>query len=88
MRYQIEFTPRAEKYFALLPKSIQKRIVAKLQFFEKKENPLSFAKKLQGEKELFRFRIGDYRVIFTPQNAQTFIILLVLKIGHRREIYD
>jgi len=48
-------------------------------------NPLAFThqvKKLQGE-HILRFRIGDYRVLFTEDG----IILRVLRIGHRREVY-
>jgi mRNA interferase RelE/StbE len=49
------------------------------------ESPLSFVnqvKKLQGENAL-RLRVGDYRVLFTEDG----VILRVLRIGHRREIY-
>jgi len=43
---------------------------------------LNQVKKLQGA-EVLRFRVGDYRVLFTEDR----IILNVLRIGHRREVY-
>jgi len=60
----------------------------KIEFYEKTKKPLSFAKKLKGFDDRFSFRVGDYRIIVTPKNSDTFIILVVLKIGHRREVYD
>ena len=41
--------------------------------------------KLQGEGELFRVRVGDYRIVYQIQNAV--LVVLVVQIGHRREIY-
>ncbi len=88
IKYCIEFSPNAEKDFAKLGKAIQKRIFTKLKFFENQENPFPFAKKLTGTDNYFRFRIGDYRLIFTVKNKNVFTILLILKIAHRREVYD
>lgn len=86
--FQFQFTPPAEDQFAVFPKVLQKRIFYKLMFFEKSPNPFVYAKKLKGAENIYRFRIGDYRVIVTPQDQHTFIILLILKIGHRREVYE
>lgn len=73
--------------FASLDRSLQRRILQKLRCFETSQNPLHFAKKLQGT-NFYRFRIGDYLLIIVPKEKQTMIILLILKIGHRREIYN
>lgn len=86
--YQFQFSHAAEGEFSHLPHAIQKRIWNKLIFFEKSENPLHFAKKLTGPENIFRLRIGDYRVIITPKERNIMIILLILKIGHRREVYE
>lgn len=85
--YQFQFSKNAERDFSTLEKSLQKRILKKLEFFEKNKNPLLSAKKLSGFENKYSFRIGDYRIIVTPKSRQIFVILLVLKIGHRREIY-
>ena len=41
--------------------------------------------KLQGEGELYRVRVGDYRIVYQIQDAV--LVVLVVQIGHRREIY-
>lgn len=86
--YQFQFSENAEKDFSLLDYVIQKRILNKLEFYEKSNKPFSFAKKLNGFDDRFSFRIGDYRVIVTPEGNDTFVILVILKIGHRREVYE
>lgn len=86
--YQFQFSKNAERQFADFEVVIQRRIVKKLDFYEKSDNPLSFAKKLKGLDGKFSFRVGDYRVIVVPKDANSFIVLVILKIGHRREVYE
>lgn len=86
--YQFQFSKNAERQFADLEIAVQKRIVKKLDFYEKQNNPLSFAKKLKGLDGKFSFRIGDYRVIVVPKDTHSFVVLVILKIGHRREVYE
>ena len=86
--YQFQFSGNAERYFIGLSHQLQKRILNKLVFFEKSENPLKFAKRMHGLEKIYRFRIGDYRIIVKSMDKNTAVVLLVLKIGHRREIYD
>jgi len=88
MKFKAKFSANAEKYFAKLPKDTQKRIIDKLCFFESSGEPLKFAKNLQGSKKHYRFRIGDYRAIFTLKDNGDVVILLILKISHRKEIYS
>lgn len=86
MKYRIELTPEATTDLANLDRFIARRIKSKLEFFQKQENPLWFAKRLQGA-PLYRFRVGNYRVIFEVNNQGIIIVLLVLFIRHRREAY-
>jgi len=86
--FQFQFSRDAEKMFSTLPSLVQKRIFNKFAFFERTDAPLSFAKKLQGFNDLYRFRVGDYRIIVKPKAQEIMIILLVLKIGHRKDIYE
>ncbi len=63
--FEVTFTPQGQKDLQKLPKSIQKRIITKLQFFSSGEDPLLFAKPLANLPPLtHRFRVGDYRVAF------------------------
>lgn len=79
------FKPAALRDFKKLSKSIQKRIIEKMEFYVKLGRPLEFAEVLK-DKTLgeFRFRIGDYRVIFDVESKRKIIILTI---GHRRDIY-
>lgn len=78
------FRPSAEKQFLKLDSLTQKRIIEKLSFFIEAPSPIAFAEHLTNhEIGSYRFRIGDYRVIFDLEDD----ILVVLKVGHRREIY-
>jgi mRNA interferase RelE/StbE len=42
-------------------------------------------KKLSADEDLFRIRVGDYRIIYQIRDKE--LIVLVVKIGHRREVY-
>jgi len=86
--YQFQFSGNAEKQFSDLEITIQRRIIKKLDFYEESGDPLSFAKKLKGLTDKFSFRVGDYRIIVVPKDNNNFIVLVILKIGHRREVYD
>lgn len=79
------FSRRAFRLFAKLPREVQKRIITKLDWYVRQDDPLAYAEPLTdyaiGE---FRFRIGDYRVIFDLDEEGDILVLLV---GHRRDIY-
>jgi len=51
------------------------------------ENPRSLGKPLQGSRfgEFWRYRVGDYRLICKIEDER--LLVLVLRIGHRKEIY-
>lgn len=78
------FKPQAIKDLKKLPQDIQARIVKKLDFFVFSSNPLVFTERLINfEIGQYRFRVGDYRVIFDVEDTT----LIILTLGHRREIY-
>lgn len=78
------FTESATCNLKKFPKYVQKRILSKLVFFAKQDNVLLFAKPLTNHKiGSFRFRIGEYRVVFDIRDDE----IKILKIGHRRDIY-
>ena len=84
--YSIEFVKSARKEFERLPAKIRGRVVEALTFLA--QNPFSEllkVKKLRNMNEVFRIRIGDYRVLYGLQNDR--LIVLVIKIGHRSEVY-
>lgn len=78
------FRDRALKQFKKLPREVQRRIVEKLEFFSRQDDPLDFAEPLIHSKlGHYRFRIGDYRVLVDLEDAGMKILL----VGHRRDIY-
>jgi mRNA interferase RelE/StbE len=78
------FTHSAFRQLKKLDKKIQKRIIKKLKFFASQKNPLQFAEPLRDRRfGQFRFRIGDYRVIFDVEKEK----IIILKVGHRKDIY-
>jgi len=86
MTYHVEFKKSAAREFAALPKSVQQRIAELLKLLA--QSPFSLAldiKKLKGVENLYRARSGDYRVVYEVHKAVLRIV--VIKVGHRREIY-
>lgn len=80
------FRESAVRDLKKLPKSVQKRIFDKLYFYIIKNNPFQFAKPLKDKMfGDFRFRVGDYRVIFDFDSKHNKIT--VLAVGHRKTIY-
>ncbi|MEF9988396.1 MAG: type II toxin-antitoxin system RelE/ParE family toxin, partial [Christensenella sp.] len=50
------------------------------------DNPRLYGKALQGKyKTLWRYRVGDYRIIVNIEDEK--LVILLLEIGHRKEIY-
>lgn len=76
------FTPTAEDDFDRLTRPNRKRIAEKMRFYASHDDPLQFAERLTGSHE-YRFRIGDYRVIFEIMHG----ILWVNAIKRRDEAY-
>ena len=84
MTYRIEVTPAAQRDLTKLPKDVLHRI--DVHILALAENPYpAGAKKLQGGEELFRIRVGDYRIIYRVERHR--LVILVVRVGHRREIY-
>ena len=84
--FAIEFLPSAIKELAALPRKDQEAISRAIDGLV--ENPFSpGCKKLQGKKNppCWRVRVGDYRVIYQVQKQE--IVVLVVKVAHRREVY-
>lgn len=82
--YCYGWTNHALQQVKRLDPDIQKAIIKKLDYFLTLPNPLSAAKRLKNfDSGQYRFRIGDYRVIFDLHENT----IAILSIGHRREIY-
>jgi mRNA interferase RelE/StbE len=84
MAYRIELKPSAVRALTTLPKKDQRRISAKIDSLAENPHPRG-REKIEGSENLYRVRSGDYRIIYQAQAKV--LLILVVKIGHRREIY-
>lgn len=85
--YKVELSPKAKKNLAKLDK---KQAVILAAWITKNlsecDNPRLHGKALQGKyKSLWRYRVGEYRIIADIEDGK--LIILLLEIGHRKEIY-
>ena len=83
MSYEISILRRAQKELAKLPQSDYQRIRNAISNLANNPRP-SGCKKLKG-RPAWRIRIGDYRVIYEIRDRQ--LIIVVIDVGHRRDIY-
>lgn len=84
MAYSVLLAPSAERQLKALAEATQKRIVKRLKTLQQSPRPQG-VKKLSGEDALYRIREGTYRIIYTIQDKE--LIVLVVKIGDRKEVY-
>lgn len=82
--FNFELKSKAAREIEKLSPQVRKRILRKLKFYSSRENPLRFAEKLKDRRfGEYRFRIGDYRVLFDVENHK----IIILKVGDRKDIY-
>jgi len=82
VKYRLFYTHRALKDIEALDASVKQRLGKTLRRYE--QQPLNHAEPLkQSELGSYRFRIGDYRVVFDLEGPE----IIVLRVGHRRDIY-
>ena len=81
--YTIILSAKAEKQLKKLDKENQERIIHALERI--RIRPESYITKLVGDPG-YKFRVGDYRLIIDIDRGK--LLILVIKIGHRKNIYD
>ena len=87
MDYRLEYTQNAFDDLRRLPSVIASRIILKMKYFASLKDPLSKAKKLKGfEVNTYRFRVGDYRVVFRVDKGVV-VVLVVLRVANRKDVY-
>ncbi len=86
--WKVEFDPRAAKEFRRLDRQHQTRIAGFLrQRIAESKDPRRLGKPLNGQAApLWRYRVGPFRLVCSIED-EVFVVL-VLRIGDRREIYD
>ena len=82
--YTIILTKRAEKQLDKLPDNIAEPIIEAIGDLSKNPRPNGY-KNLKS-RDGYRIRIGDYRVIYEVFDDE--LVIDVIKLGHRKDIYD
>ncbi|MGC8877533.1 type II toxin-antitoxin system RelE family toxin [Thermus sp.] len=88
MGYRIEFDPRAVKELERLDREVARRI---LRFLRERvaalEDPRSLGEPLRGPElgRFWKYRVGDYRLICHIRDQEATV--LVVRVGHRRDVY-
>ena len=87
MAWTIKLTEAALRQLAQLDKSVERRIRKFLQErLAPLDDPRSIGQALHGQLEKFwRYRVGDYRLIANIEDDR--LVILVIRIGHRRQVY-
>jgi mRNA interferase RelE/StbE len=82
--YDVELTSSAEKELKMLSGQLIARMVPRLESLASNPRPPG-CKKLRGGDNEWRIRVGDYRLVYTIDDAK--LLVEVTRIGHRSEIY-
>jgi mRNA interferase RelE/StbE len=86
--YVLEYTPNAIKDLRSLDKHTSSRIIQKVKKYSESANALVTAKALSGNMNgFYRWRVGDYRIVFSVDEKGIVTILTILNIDHRKDVY-
>jgi len=84
MKYSVEFRPGVLKSMRQFPRRDLLRLKKKIE--ELSENlPDPVTTKLQGDNDFHKVRVGDYRMVYEIHGDR--LVILVVKIGHRKDVY-
>ena len=81
MTYTVRLNTRVGKVLDRLPPDMRRRIVRRLEALEDNPRPRG-VEKLAGVEELYRVRVGTYRIVYIIRDRE--LVVIVVRIGHRR----
>lgn len=84
MAWTVRIDPRAAKEIEALDRVAQTRILKALNRLAADPRHAANVKALQGE-DAYRLRVGDYSIVYLLRDAE--LVVFVVRVGHRREIY-
>ena len=84
-RYSIEISRTAEEQLKKLEPDDQLRVAKAIIALAADPHPQG-SRKLTGYEDVFRIRVGQYRVLYSVSGKK--LIIIVLKIGHRKDVYS
>ncbi len=84
MKYTVRMDSRTRKTLDRLPGDLHGRVMRKLEALEDNPRPTG-VEKLTGPDNLYRVRVGDWRIVYAIRDRE--LVVIVIRIGHRREVY-
>jgi mRNA interferase RelE/StbE len=84
LAYRVELSPGARRDLRQIDSGTRDRILRALVRLETQPRPPG-ARKLKGGDELWRIRVGDYRIVYEVRDR--ILVVLVVRVAHRREVY-
>jgi mRNA interferase RelE/StbE len=82
--YKIEVSATAERQIRKLSRDNQIRVLRVIQGLAGNPHPPG-ARKLRGYEDIYRIRVGTYRVLYSVETGR--LLIIILKVGHRKDIY-
>jgi mRNA interferase RelE/StbE len=82
--YEVRFDKTAAKALSKLDRQVRLRVTGVVETLARDPRPPA-ATPLRGDSSLWRIRTGDYRIVYTIRDHE--LVVLVVKIGHRRDVY-
>lgn len=84
MKYTVRLDLRTRKTLDRLSGDMQGRVMRRLEALEKNPRPMG-VEKLTAPGDLYRVRAGDWRIVYAIRDRE--LVVIVIRIGHRREVY-
>ncbi|MCA6502772.1 MAG: type II toxin-antitoxin system RelE/ParE family toxin [Pseudanabaena sp. CoA8_M7] len=84
MSYEVQILPKAVRQIKALSVEVRQDISLTIQSLANEPRPIG-VKKLSGEKDIYRVRVGNYRVLY--RIVDKVLVVVVVSVGHRREVY-
>ena len=84
MSYEVQILPKAARQIKALSVEVRQDISLTIQSLANEPRPIG-VKKLSGEKDVYRVRVGNYRVLY--RIVDKVLVVVVVSVGHRREVY-
>ena len=82
--YELEISRTAEKQLRRLPHADRRRVARAMLALAEDPRPRG-TRKLEGYDDVFRIRVGRYRILYSISGEK--LVIIVLKVGHRRDVY-
>ena len=82
--FKVEVSATAEKQIRKLGRNDQIRVLRAIQALAT-ETTRAGSRKVRGYDDVFRIRVGTFRILYRIEGLR--LLIIILKVGHRREIY-